>query len=162
MMSDTYQKIKEDSDVEWKFARVSNILEAIERTHPVPPPFSAPLLLSRFIWWVGYSGLNKGLSEEEQEEAEDVEWKRDGKLLKLKRKREKIARFTLQNMRKQQDEEEETCPDGRLKRIETLVEEVLVFSEDHERAIKFLEEKVKEEKEKGPAAARPRSSSVHA
>lgn len=51
MMSDTYSDIKEKADVEWKFARVSSVLEAIERTHPLPPPFSLPLMLWRFLVW---------------------------------------------------------------------------------------------------------------
>merc|ERR550514_453838 len=52
MMSDTYSKIKDNADVEWKFGRVNSVLEAVERTHPVPPPFSAPLMLFRFVKWI--------------------------------------------------------------------------------------------------------------
>merc|ERR1712185_596033 len=52
MMSETYQKIKRSADVEWKFGRVNSVLEAVERTHPMPPPFSAPLMLVRFLQWL--------------------------------------------------------------------------------------------------------------
>ena len=59
MMSETYSSIKENADVEWKFGRVSQVIEAMERTHALPPPFSLPLMLVRFLWWMISSPLGK-------------------------------------------------------------------------------------------------------
>ena len=50
----------------------------------------------------------------------------------------------LLHLRRQQDEEDDSSADGRLRRIEKLVEEVLIFNEDQEREIKYVKEETKE------------------
>ena len=144
MMSDTYQEIKENADIEWKFSRVSSILEAIERTHPIPPPFSFPFMVARLVRWAIFGAFNRGPSQESLEADEAAAWRVGGRLYTIKRKREKIAKRTLQHYQRQQDEEAEGSSDGRLKRIEKLVEELLVFSEDQEREIQHLQKHLKE------------------
>ena len=144
MMSDTYQEVKENADVEWKFAKCGSILEAIERTHPIPPPFSFPIMLMRLLWWIVFGALKPGPSAEEIDELDRDAWQVGGRMYQLKRKRATIAKDTLQHYRRQQDENKDSSADGRLRRIEKLVEEVLIFSEDHEREIKYVKDDVSE------------------
>ena len=105
MMSDTYQEIKENADIEWKFSRVSSILEAIERTYPVPPPFSFPFLLARFVRWLMFGAFRQGPSEDDMAIEQSEAWKVGGDLYNMKRTREKIAKRTLQHYHRKRDEE---------------------------------------------------------
>ena len=92
-------------------------------------------------------GVTNAASPEalERERAEEAEaWRVGGLLYNMKRKREKIAKRTLQHYQKHQDEENDNSSDGRLRRIETLVEELLVFSEDQEREIKYITKEMEE------------------
>ena len=159
MMSETYQKIKDKADVEWKFGRVSAVLEAIERTHPVPPPFSAVLLLFRFVQWVLVHRC-AGVTAQMRDDAEDERaWGTGGRLHALKVKRENVAKQTLQMHRRQDDERNEVSGEGRLRRIEKLVLDLLIFSEDHEREIKYLREEMSPNRKK--TAVRPPSQRQH-
>jgi len=145
MMSETYQKIKRSADVEWKFGRVNAVLEAVERTHPLPPPFSAPLMLVRFLQWllVGRcAGAHAPSVNEVRSSDDDEVWCAGGRLDMLKRRREQIAKQTLQEYRRKEDERGELSGDGRLSNIEKLVLDLLIFAEDHEREIKYLREEV--------------------
>ena len=170
MMSDTYQAIKLNADTEWKFERVSAVLEAIERTYAVPPPFSLPILGLKFGWWLLGRfvclvcccacllppGSNSPLvSSRSQDRDEDPEWERGGRLWLLKRERVRIARVILQNHLRSAELSEDKSSDGRLRRIETLVEELLIFGEEHERAIGFLGESLAEARGGAPAARPP-------
>ena len=111
MMSDTYQKIKDNADIEWKFSRVSSILEAIERTHPVPPPFSFPLILGRLLWWLTFGLFRASPSEATLETEENEAWRVGGRLYHLKRKREKIAKQMLSDYQRKLDKEDEESSD---------------------------------------------------
>jgi len=143
MMSETYERIKDRADVEWKFGRVSSVLEAVERTHAMPPPFSFPMMAIKFLRW---AVIHKcaGLGQHAVTEVLDDEqsWRPGGHLHTLKRRREAIAKQTLQLYRRKEDETNEMSNDGRLRRIEKLVLDLLIFSEDSERELKFLRDEV--------------------
>ena len=46
IMGDTWQRVKDSADEEWKFLLVQDMEEFFD-LHPVPPPFNALVLLSR-------------------------------------------------------------------------------------------------------------------
>ena len=165
MMGDTYSRVKEEADIEWKFGRVGSVLEAIERTYACPPPFSLPFLGTRFVWWaicelcrkcglggVGCVGAGKPSSHDfaaglvdadgDGDPDEDPDWKLGGRLHERKRERERVAKVALQNHRRFEEEKADASMDGRARRIETLVEELLVFSEENERGIQDLREEL--------------------
>ena len=163
MMSETYQKIKDKADVEWKFGRVNSVLEAVERTHPVPPPFSVPLMLFRFVKWI----LGKtcygddrccfpppGASWEDLEDEDEKKWRNGGTLYTQKKNKVRIAKQVLQMYRRQEDANNETSEDGRLKRIEKLVLDLMVMNEDQERELGYLRQEVSGGKAKEGAGDR--------
>ena len=51
MMGDTFTRIKENADTEWKFVRLASGIEYVERVHAVPPPFSLPIMAVNFARW---------------------------------------------------------------------------------------------------------------
>ena len=163
MMGDTYGRVKEAADVEWKFGRVSAVLEFIERAYAVPPPFSLPFLAYRFVWWAACEFYNRIICCGESSalgkcdpfsnhsgnkyapvdadgdgnmDDENHEWNVGGRLWQLKRERQRVSTLALQNYKKAADEKEDASSDGRLRRIETLVEELLIFSEENEREVR--------------------------
>ena len=76
---------------------------------------------------------------------DDDHWRVGGRYHILKQRREQLAHTVLQHHKRMLDEKEDQCPEGRLKRIEKLVEELLVFSENTEREIKYLHEEIDED-----------------
>ena len=90
------------------------------------------------------SSAGKRKAREEAERKEEEEWEVGGSLYKLKRRREKIAKFALQQHKRQEDDDKETSEEGRLKRIEDLIETLMVMSEDQEREVRYLKETVVE------------------
>jgi hypothetical protein len=95
------------------------------------------------VRWAIFGSLNLGPTDEKLEAEEAEAWKVGGRLYTMKRKREKIAKRTLQHYQRQQDEQTESSSDGRLKRIENLVNDLLKFSEDQEREIHHLQKDLK-------------------
>jgi len=169
MMGDTYARVKDAADIEWKFGRVNSVLEAIERTYPIPPPFSLPLLAFRFVWWAvcrlcfccqpvrgrgcGPFASRRGFSKADYaaglvdadgdgDPDEDPDWQVGGRLWTLKRERERVAKVALQNYRRDQEEKMDASSDGRLRRVEKLVEEILIFGEENERMVSEVLESV--------------------
>ena len=65
-----------------------------------------------------------------------------------------VAKQTLQQYRRQEDEEAENSGEGRLKNLEKLVLDVLIFAEDQERELGYLKEAVMGKKGK-PAEPGP-------
>ena len=55
MMSETYEKIKENADNEWKYSRVYVVDEFVSSVFWIPPPFSLPFLVAEIS--KGMSGL---------------------------------------------------------------------------------------------------------
>jgi len=159
MMSDSYSEIKENADVEWKFNRMNTVIEAVERIHPLPPPLSLPLLLHKFMWYhtkrVMYAPMagcaacmpkaaSKALcapcfGDESDSDEEDI-WEPGGREWLQKRMREEIAKEALLEHRKKSENEEEDSNPERLRRVEVLLEELLVMSEKTEREVNFLRE----------------------
>ncbi|KOO31412.1 transient receptor potential cation channel subfamily m member 2 [Chrysochromulina tobinii] len=186
MMGDTYGRVKEAADVEWKFGRVSAVLEFIERAYAVPPPFSLPLLAYRFVWWAtcefynriiccgessalgkcgpygNHSGNKYALVDADGDgnmDEENLEWNVGGRLWLLKRERQRVSTLALQNYKKAADEKEDSSSDGRLRRIETLVEELLIFSEENEREVLRVAQGLEQVRSSGGAgSARKRTS----
>ena len=119
MMAETYSKVKDNADVEWKFERVSSVLESIERTYAIPPPFSLPPLAVRFVWWVcgrmvalagwllcccGGCAVDDSVPTTRRDgerlrptDADNPGWKVGGRLYRLKREREEVAKLILQS-----------------------------------------------------------------
>ena len=145
MMNDTYQKISEKADIEWKFGRTNAILEAVERSYPVPPPFSLPFMVGRFVLWVcsGCSTEGYGVGNATKAAAGEDEWAMGGQLWQMKRERQRLATVMLLAMRRKEEEEEQVSVDGRLERMEKLVEEVMVFEEETERSVTRTREQIK-------------------
>ena len=133
-----------------------------ERAYAVPPPFSLPFLAYRFVWWAACEFYNRIICCGESSalgkcgpfsnhsgnkyapvdadgdgnmDDENHEWNVGGRLWQLKRERQRVSTLALQNYKKAADEKEDASSDGRLRRIETLVEELLIFSEENEREV---------------------------
>lgn len=49
----TYARIKENADTEWKFAWLVSGIEYVERVHAVPPPLSLPIVALNLRSWLG-------------------------------------------------------------------------------------------------------------
>jgi hypothetical protein len=130
MMGDTYGKISEKADQEWKIGRLRSVLEAENLMHPVPPPLSLPLMLPKFIkaamkghWW--------HIVEErtpEEEELEAAKWKVGGEMWLRKRHKDRIAKSLLaryEGMRKQEAAEAEDKQAAKFAELERSVKEAL-------------------------------------
>ena len=169
MMSDTYQEVKEQADLEWKYSSVNSVLEMITRMHPIPPPFSLPVLALRLAWYLVFglrtlkslgAGANASRLTEEHQGAEERAWSPGGRLYRLKRRRERVAKLTLQHYRRAQDEAADKSNEGRLQRIEKLVEHVLIFAEDQERELQWLKNEVIEGNEEDRLARGTKKSTI--
>ncbi len=49
MMSETYEKIKQNADNEWKYSRVFVVDEFVSSVYWIPPPFSLPFLVVEML-----------------------------------------------------------------------------------------------------------------
>ena len=129
----------------------------------MPPPFSVPLMLFRFVKWI----LGKtcygddrccfpppGASWEDLEDEDEKKWRNGGTLYTQKKNKVRIAKQVLQMYRRQEDANNETSEDGRLKRIEKLVLDLMVMNEDQERELGYLRQEVSGGKAKEGAGDR--------
>ena len=120
-----YAHIKENSDMEWKFARLASGIEYaadhphalrlhphrhhphsaarlaaryVERVHSVPPPFSLPIMLNNFYRWVrGHRWETEGDGKDDGID----DWAENpvGKLRKAKKEKDLIAEWVLRERR---------------------------------------------------------------
>merc|ERR1719453_916049 len=74
MMAETYSQVKENADLEWKYGRVASVLEAIERTHWLPPPFSLPLIAYKFARWAVLTKVCAVINHTDSEVERHIEW----------------------------------------------------------------------------------------
>uniref|UniRef100_A0A7S3B8D3 Ion transport domain-containing protein n=1 Tax=Haptolina ericina TaxID=156174 RepID=A0A7S3B8D3_9EUKA len=129
MMSDTYTNIKENADIEWKYTRMTNVLEAVERTHPLPPPLSLPVLTLNFIQWAFFGRRWEKPSLDLSGSGKPDDWDTGGVLWVQKRKKEAASRAAIAELRKTKEIEDELGTDARVKRLEGLMQELLVHVE---------------------------------
>jgi len=146
MMNDTYQTIHEKAASEWKFSRAHTILEAIERTYPIPPPFSLPFILGRFLRWCvvhhcSSDGHVMGLKDAEDWNQED--WKVGGRLWMQNMESGRLARIMLLHKSANEEKENEIRIDGRVARFESMMEELLVAQEEMARQMDYIREDMK-------------------
>jgi len=129
MMSDTYTNIKENADIEWKYTRMTNVLEAVERTHPLPPPISLPVVTLNFIQWAFFGRRWEKPSLDLSGSGKPDDWDTGGVLWVQKRKKEAASRAAIAEIRKQKEIEDELGLEARTKRLEALMQELLVHAE---------------------------------
>jgi len=124
MMGDTYARVKENSDAEWKIGRLRSLLEATRQMHPVPPPFNLPLNLIHIIRNCGQQDKNV------VQQQETKQWEVGGYLWDLKREKDRVARNLLKKLTKKRAlesecEERAEATETRIKGIEVKVEQIL-------------------------------------
>jgi hypothetical protein len=124
MMGDTYARVKENSDAEWKIGRLRSLMEATRQMHPVPPPLNLPLTLFHIIRNCGQQDKNVV----EQQEAK--QWEVGGYLWDLKREKDRVARDLLKKLTKQRASDDAAevraeATETRIKGIESRVELIL-------------------------------------
>ena len=130
MMSDTYTDIKENADIEWKFSRMTSVLESVERTHPVPPPVSLPVLAINFIQWAFFGRVWEKPSEDLSGSGKPDDWDVGGVLWVQKRKKEAAAKAAISELRKNKEQDDYHGLEQRVGRMEGLIQELLVHAEE--------------------------------
>ena len=100
MMGDTYGKIKENADAEFKIGRLRSVLGAWKQMHPVPPPLNLPITLYYFV-------KSRGRPLKTERDAGGA-WDPGGRLWTEKRDKDFVAGRLLQKMNKKVAEEAQT------------------------------------------------------
>jgi len=173
MMSDSYAEIKDNADVEWKFGRMNSVLETVERIHPIPPPLSLPMLVAKFsttacraffcaIW--KNAGQCGGCVKDESgahDDDDSPEWQVGGRSWIQKRLREDITTAALQEHRKISEKQEQESESARSARIESMLEDVLVMCESHDRELNSLRDSVHEVAQRQLSADQRSQSACH-
>ena len=88
MMGDTFSRIKENADMEWKFARLASGIEYVERVHPIPPPLSLPIMIYNLYRWL-FQGFEWETEGDGIDDGKD-EWDENGRLWLAKREKDAI------------------------------------------------------------------------
>ena len=100
MMGDTYARIKENADTEWKFARLVSGIEFVERVHAVPPPLSLPIMaLNLKSWLAGHRWETDGDGKDDGID----EWAEGGRLWLAKKDKDRISARVLRERRAKEE-----------------------------------------------------------
>ena len=100
MMGDTYARIKENADTEWKFARLVSGIEFVERVHAVPPPLSLPIMALNLRSWLG--GHRWETDGDGKDDGID-EWAEGGRLWLAKKDKDRISARVLRERRAKEE-----------------------------------------------------------
>ena len=100
MMGDTYARIKENADSEWKFARLVSGIEFVERVHAVPPPLSLPIMALNLKSWLG--GHRWETDGDGKDDGID-EWAEGGRLWLAKKDKDRISARVLRERRAKEE-----------------------------------------------------------
>jgi hypothetical protein len=99
MMGYTFSKVNDQADQEWKFGRVSTIIQLKERFCEVPPPLNLPITLYTFVRFFGRKIFRRG-------EGDDASGEEHVKELKAAKKaKAKVARRLLFALKRSQEDE---------------------------------------------------------
>lgn len=109
---------------------MTTVLESVERTHPVPPPVSLPVLSINFIQWAFFGRVWEKPSEDLSGSGKPDDWDVGGVLWVQKRKKEAAAKAAISELRKKKELDEEEGLEQRVGRVEELIQELLVHAEE--------------------------------
>ena len=149
MMSETYTEVKEHASVEFMFSRISAVLEMVERTHVMPPPFSLPVLAVQLLYTLIDSllqkcGLGSDLSKIMGSDGKPTEWSAGGFLFQQKMKLQEVTQDAMRRHKRSREAIEGQSEATRIERWDRILESLVAAQQDTNVELQEMREEMRE------------------